>query len=53
VRTRVCCFDQGGVIVALAHALQLPVHFVCYGERIDQIQTFDPSSFTDELFRRC
>jgi signal recognition particle GTPase len=40
------------VIVALAHELQLPVHFVCYGEGIDQIHPFDPKSFTDELFRR-
>ena len=41
---------KGGVVIALAEELGVPVDFVGLGEGIDDIQEFDPQEFTKALF---
>lgn len=41
---------KGGVVVAIAHQLKLPIAFVGLGEGIDDLQPFSAESFTDALF---
>jgi fused signal recognition particle receptor len=43
---------KGGVIVALAKQLGIPVRFIGIGEGIDDLQDFDAKSFVDALFVR-
>ena len=40
---------KGGIVVAIAHELKLPVRFVGVGEQIDDILPFDATSFVDSL----
>lgn len=40
---------KGGIVVAIAHELGLPVRFAGVGEKIDDILPFDPESFVDSL----
>jgi fused signal recognition particle receptor len=41
---------KGGVIIAIAEELKVPVDFVGLGEGIDDLQQFDPGQFTEALF---
>ena len=41
---------KGGVVVAVADALGLPVRFVGVGEQIDDLRPFDPDAFAAALF---
>lgn len=41
---------KGGVIVAIADTEQVPVKFIGVGERLDDLQPFDPQQFVDALF---
>lgn len=41
---------KGGVIVAVAERLKLPVRFVGLGEGIEDLRTFDPNEFAEALF---
>ncbi len=43
---------KGGVILAIANELKLPVKFVGVGEKIDDLQPFDKNSFVDVLFEK-
>ncbi len=40
---------KGGIVVAIAKELGLPVKFVGLGEGIDDLQPFDPQAFTEAL----
>ena len=40
---------KGGVLVALADKFQLPIHAIGVGEKIDDLQPFDPDEFTIAL----
>ena len=40
---------KGGIVVAIAHELGLPVRFAGVGEKIDDILPFDPGTFVDSL----
>ena len=40
---------KGGIVVAIAKELGLPVRFVGLGEGIDDLQPFDPRAFTEAL----
>ncbi len=40
---------KGGIVVAIAHELGLPVRFAGVGEKIDDILPFDPAAFVDSL----
>ncbi|HKM17752.1 MAG: signal recognition particle-docking protein FtsY [Firmicutes bacterium] len=41
---------KGGIILALANELRLPVKLIGVGEQMWDLQDFDPASFTDALF---
>ena len=41
---------KGGIVVAIAQELQIPVKFVGVGEGIDDLRPFDAGEFTKELF---
>ncbi|MEI6085590.1 MAG: signal recognition particle-docking protein FtsY [Verrucomicrobiota bacterium] len=41
---------KGGIVVAIARELKLPVKFIGLGEQLDDLQPFDPQQFADALF---
>lgn len=41
---------KGGVVLAIKNDLKVPVKFVGVGERIDDLQPFNPKAFADGLF---
>ncbi|MDQ1471289.1 MAG: fused signal recognition particle receptor [Bryobacterales bacterium] len=41
---------KGGVIVAIARELGLPIRFIGVGEKVDDLLPFDPDKFIDSLF---
>ena len=41
---------KGGIVVAIAQELQVPMKFVGVGEGIDDLRPFDAGEFTKELF---
>ena len=41
---------KGGIVVAIAQELRLPVRFIGVGEGIDDLRPFDAGEFTKELF---
>ncbi len=42
---------KGGVVVAIARELGLPIQFVGIGEKIDDLVPFSPREFVDSLFQ--
>jgi len=40
---------KGGIVIAIAHELGLPVCFVGIGEKLEDLIPFDPNSFVDSL----
>jgi fused signal recognition particle receptor len=43
---------KGGVVVAVKDQEQVPVKFIGVGERMDDMQPFDPAAFAEALFSR-
>ncbi len=41
---------KGGVVLAIARELDIPVKFIGLGEQVEDVQPFDPDSFVDALF---
>lgn len=41
---------KGGVVIAIANELKIPVRYIGVGEKIDDLQPFDPQAFVDALF---
>ncbi|MBM3859033.1 MAG: signal recognition particle-docking protein FtsY [Verrucomicrobia bacterium] len=41
---------KGGIVVAIARELKIPVKFIGLGEQVDDLQPFDPKSFAKALF---
>lgn len=41
---------KGGIVIAVARELNIPVKFVGVGEGLDDLQPFDPKEYTDALF---
>ena len=40
---------KGGIVIAIAHELGLPVRFVGIGEKLEDLIPFDPNSFVNSL----
>ena len=40
---------KGGVVIAVAQTLQIPVKFIGVGEQIDDLMPFDAKSFAEAL----
>jgi len=49
VMTKLDGTARGGVLVAAARKFGLPIHFIGVGEKIDDLQPFDPRAFTRAL----
>lgn len=43
---------KGGVVVAIARELGLPIRFIGVGEKVDDLLPFDPERFIDSLFSK-
>lgn len=43
---------KGGVVVAVARELNLPIRYIGVGEKIDDLLPFDPEAFVDSLFSK-
>lgn len=41
---------KGGIVIAIANELKLPVRYIGVGEKIDDLQQFDPADFVMALF---
>jgi fused signal recognition particle receptor len=41
---------KGGIAVAIAHDLKLPIRYVGVGESIDDLVPFSPDEYVDALF---
>jgi fused signal recognition particle receptor len=50
VVTKLDSTAKGGVLVAIVDTLEIPIKFIGIGEKIDELQPFDPKEFTDALF---
>ena len=40
---------KGGVVLAISQELKIPVKFIGVGEKIDDLQMFDASSFAEAM----
>lgn len=41
---------KGGAVLAITDAMQIPVRYIGVGERIDDLQVFDPHAFVEAMF---
>jgi fused signal recognition particle receptor len=41
---------KGGVVLAINKELQIPVKYIGTGEKVDDMEEFDPGSFVEGLF---
>jgi fused signal recognition particle receptor len=41
---------KGGIVVAIARELNLPIRFVGTGEQMDDLVPFDPQTYVNSLF---
>lgn len=41
---------KGGIVVAIAHDLGIPIKFIGVGEKLDDLHPFDPREFAQALF---
>ncbi|MCR5023531.1 MAG: signal recognition particle-docking protein FtsY [Lachnospiraceae bacterium] len=42
---------KGGIAIAIQNELNIPVKFIGLGEKVDDLERFDPDKFVDELFK--
>jgi len=50
VLTKLDGTSKGGIIVAIMDQVDLPVQFIGFGERTEQLGPFDPKSYVEALF---
>jgi len=43
---------KGGVVIAIAHELNLPIRYVGIGEKVDDLLPFDAEKFIESLFEK-
>jgi len=41
---------KGGILVAIAHELGLPIRYIGLGEQMEDLRDFDPAAFVEALF---
>lgn len=41
---------KGGAVLAIAHAMSIPVRYIGVGEQIGDLQPFDPSAYVEAMF---
>jgi fused signal recognition particle receptor len=42
---------KGGIVLAIAREMKLPVRYIGVGEAVDDLQPFSPSDFSEALFQ--
>jgi fused signal recognition particle receptor len=42
--------SKGGILLTIENEMKIPVKFITYGEKLENISNFDPVSFTEMLF---
>lgn len=42
---------KGGVVIGISDVMQIPVRFIGVGERVEDLQIFNPRSFVESLFK--
>jgi fused signal recognition particle receptor len=50
VMTKLDGSAKGGVLFNIIRELKVPVRFIGIGEKVDDLQVFDPRAFVDALF---
>jgi fused signal recognition particle receptor len=43
---------KGGIVIAIARELDLPIRYIGVGEKVDDLLPFDPESFIESLFQK-
>ncbi len=43
---------KGGVVIAIAEEMSVPIDFIGLGEQIDDLKPFDPETFVEALFEK-
>src|SRR5215469_4403172 len=43
---------KGGIVVAIARELNLPIRYIGIGEKVDDLLPFDPEKFIDSIFEK-
>jgi fused signal recognition particle receptor len=43
---------KGGIVVAIARELNLPIRYIGIGEQLDDLLPFEPASFIDSIFEK-
>ena len=41
---------KGGVVIAIKQELQIPIKYIGVGEKLDDLQPFNPKEFVEALF---
>jgi fused signal recognition particle receptor len=50
VMTKLDGTAKGGIVVSIVNELNIPVRLIGVGEKLPDLQPFDPTSFTEALF---
>ncbi len=43
---------KGGVVIGISDEFQIPVKYIGVGEKVDDLQVFDPAAFVESLFSK-
>jgi fused signal recognition particle receptor len=49
VLTKMDGTGKGGIVFGITHELKVPVAYISYGEKIDQMMPFDPQAYVNQL----
>jgi len=49
ILTKIDSTSKGGIVITIKNDLNIPVKLVTYGEKIDNIDYFNPKEFVNEL----
>ena len=52
ILTKMDSTAKGGIVFAIAHTLAIPVAFITFGEKPDQLKSFDKASYVDNLLTK-
>jgi fused signal recognition particle receptor len=48
--TKLDSSSKGGVLVAIVDTLEVPIKYIGLGEKVEELQPFDPREFIEALF---
>ena len=49
VMTKLDGTAKGGIVVSVCNSMQIPLHYIGVGEKIDDLQPFDPEQYVDAI----